>query len=80
MATNRRRELWRDRATGDAFAVELEGDRVLAAVGPIDPDDVDRLHRVWEEAAQGRQQAFTGLSTDLDRRRDEFERGPYPEP
>jgi hypothetical protein len=78
MSTNRRRELWRDRSTGDAFVVELEEDRVLAADGPVDPSDLDEVGTAWTSPTDGRAAAFTGLATDLDRRRDEFEREPLP--
>lgn len=78
MSTNRSRELWRDRSSGEAFVVELEEDRVLAAHGPVEPEELDGAVRAWMEASQGRTPAFTELATDLERRRDEFERGPLP--
>jgi hypothetical protein len=78
MSTNRVRELWRDRSTGDAFVVELEDDRVLAAEGPLDPDRLGDVGRAWTSPLDGRLPAFTGLATDFDRRRDEFEREPLP--
>ena len=74
MSTSRSRELWRDRSTGAAFVVELEGDRVLAAEGPIDPARLDETGRAWTAPASGRSPAFSGLAADLDRRRNEFER------
>jgi hypothetical protein len=78
MSTNRARELWRDRSTGDAFLVEVEDGRVLAADGPVDPARFDAVGRAWLSPSEGRLPAFTGLATDLDRRRDEFERRPLP--
>jgi hypothetical protein len=76
VSTSRRRELWEDRSSGETFVVELEGDRVLAAEGPVDPKDLDRVHAIWTEASHGRMPAFSGLATDLDRRREEFDRRP----
>lgn len=78
MSTNRTRELWRNRSTGEAFVVELEEDRVLAAEGPVDPNDLDVVQRIWTAPSQGRTPAFGGLATDLERRRREFERRPLP--
>lgn len=78
MATNRTRELWRDRGSGDTFVVELEGGRVLAAQGPVDPERLDDVDAIWTTAAVGRLPAFTGPATDLEARRDEYERRPLP--
>ncbi|HEY7196770.1 MAG TPA: hypothetical protein VH306_06270 [Gaiellaceae bacterium] len=80
MSTNRQRELWKDRANGKTYLVELEDGRVVAAQGPIDPADTDRVQRIWTEAAQGRMPAFSDLAADLERRRDEFEQGSPPSP
>lgn len=56
--------------------VELEGDRVLAAQGPVDPEQLTDVDAIWTEAAAGRTPAFTGRASDLEKRRDEFERRP----
>ena len=72
------RELWVDRASGDAFVVELENDRVVAAEGPVDPEDLDPIQQAWTAPSRGRAPALTGLATDLHRRRDAFARRPFP--
>jgi hypothetical protein len=74
VSTNRTRELWTDRTSGDAFVVELEDGRVLAADGPVDPARFDEIARAWTAPTDGRAPAFTSLATELDRRREEFER------
>jgi len=78
VSTNRTRELWQDRASGESFVVEVEGDRVLAADGPVDPDRLTEVWRAWIAPTDGRAAAFTSLATDLERRRPEFERRPLP--
>lgn len=79
MSTNRTRELWRDRSTGESFVVEREDDRVLAAEGPVDPaTSLDELGQAWSAPTDGRVAAFTSLATDLERRRGDFERRPLP--
>ena len=35
------REFWRDEVSGDIWAVELDGGRVTACLGPLDVDEVD---------------------------------------
>jgi hypothetical protein len=74
VSTNRTRELWRDPSSGEAFLVELEDGRVLAADGPVDPGSLDEAGRAWLSPTDGRAPAFTSLATELERRRDEFER------
>jgi hypothetical protein len=78
VSTNRTRELWTDRERGGAYVVEIEDDRVLAAQGPIDPSRFDEIGRAWTAPTDGRAAAFTSLATQLERRRDEFERRPLP--
>jgi len=80
VSTRRQRELWRHGESGETFAVEVEDGRVLAAEGPVDPDEVDRLDRIWAQPAIGRTPAFTKLAAELQRRSDDFERLPYPAP
>jgi hypothetical protein len=72
------RELWIDRSSGDAFVVELENERVVAAEGPVDPKDLDPIQQAWTVPSQGRGPAPTGLATDLERRRNAFARRPVP--
>jgi hypothetical protein len=74
MATDRTRELWRHRANEDRFIVELEQDRVVAVHGPLAEHEVDDARLAFAQAAHGRTPAYTGKATELDRRRDEFER------
>jgi hypothetical protein len=76
VSTNRTRELWRDRASGETFVVELEADRVLSAQGPVDPGRLSDVDAIATEAAAGRTPAFTERASDLEQRRDEFERRP----
>ena len=78
MSISRMRELWIDRSSGDAFFVEVEGERVLSAEGPVDPGELDPVHLVWSAASQGRGQSFTELAADLGRRRKDFARRPIP--
>jgi hypothetical protein len=74
MATNRIRELWRRRDGGQAYLVELEEDRVVAADGPLAAGELTEEALALRRAAQGRSPSFTAEAAELDRRRDEFER------
>ena len=76
MSTSRDREIWRHRETGEAYLVELEGGRVVSANGPVGEDELGEDALAYKHAAQGRSPAFTAEATELDRRRDEFEREP----
>jgi hypothetical protein len=76
VSTTRTRELWIDRLSGDAFVVELERERVVAAEGPVDPEDLDPVQLVWTAPSEGRLPAFTELAADLDHRRGDFARRP----
>jgi hypothetical protein len=78
VSTSRTRELWRDRASGESFVVEIEDDRVLAAHGPVDPASLADLGQAWSAPTDGRAAAFTSLAADLERRRSDFERRPLP--
>ncbi len=70
---SRARELWRNRETGEAYLVELEGDRVVSAEGPLSEDQLGDDALAYKHAAHGRSPAFSEDAADLDRRRDEFE-------
>lgn len=74
MATGRTRELWRHRENDERFIVELEGDWVVAAHGPLAEHEVEDARLAFAHAAHGRTPAYTGEAADLDRRRDEFQR------
>jgi hypothetical protein len=74
MATGRTRELWRHRENEERFIVELEGDRVVAAHGPLTEHEVEEARLAFAHAAHGRTPAYTGEAGELDRRRDEFQR------
>jgi hypothetical protein len=74
MSTNRVREIWRHRAERDAYLVELDGDRVMSAEGPLTDDQLGERALAWKQAAAGRAPAFTPEAAELDRRRDEFDR------
>jgi hypothetical protein len=74
MATNRIRELWRHRDDRQAYLVELEDDRVVAADGPLAESELTEKALALRRAAQGRSPSFTAEAAELDRRRDEFER------
>ena len=74
MSVSRVRELWRHRETGEAYLVELEGDRVLAAEGPLSDDQLREDALAYKHAAHGRAPAFGEDAADLERRRDDFER------
>ena len=76
MSTSRAREIWRHRATGDAYLAELEDGRVVAASGPLGEDELRDEALAYKHAAQGRSPAFTPEAADLDRRREEFDRRP----
>lgn len=74
MSTSRAREIWRHRERRDAFLVELEGDRVVSAEGPLGEDELGERALAWKQAAAGRTPAFTAAAAELESRRDEFER------
>jgi hypothetical protein len=74
MSTSRVREIWRHRERGDAYLVEVEGDRVVSAEGPLSGDQLSERALAWKQAAGGRAPAFTPDAAELDGRRDEFER------
>jgi hypothetical protein len=74
MSTSRVREIWRHREQDDAYLVEVEGDRVVSAEGPLTADQLGERALAWKQAAAGRAPAFTPEAADLDRRRDEFAR------
>ncbi len=76
MSTSRARELWRHRETGEAYLVEVEDGRVLAANGPLAEDELRDEALAYKHAAQARSPAFTPEAADLDRRREEFDRRP----
>jgi len=76
VSTSRTRELWRDRPGGEAYVVELEDGRVVAAHGPVDPARFNEAGRAWTSPSDGRAAAFTDLASDLESRRDDFEREP----
>ncbi|MBD0290387.1 MAG: hypothetical protein ICV74_03950 [Thermoleophilia bacterium] len=74
MSTSRARELWRHRASGEAYLVDLEEGRVASADGPLAPDELTPESLAMRRASQGRGQAYTMEAAELDRRRDEFDR------
>jgi hypothetical protein len=74
VSVDRVRELWRHRETGEAWLVELEGDRVVAASGPLTADQLGEDALAYKQAAEGRAPAFTEEAARLDGRRDEFDR------
>jgi hypothetical protein len=74
MSTSRVREIWRHRERGDAYLVELEGDRVVSADGPLAEDQLGERALAWKQAAAGRGPAFTPEAAELDGRRHEFDR------
>jgi hypothetical protein len=76
VSTSRVRELWRHRESGDAFLVEVEDGRVVAAEGPLAADELTDEALALRRAAQGRSPSFTPEAADLDGRRHEFEREP----
>jgi len=76
MSTSRAREIWRHRETGEAYLVELEGDRVVSANGPVGEDELRDEALAYKHAAQGRSPAFTPEAAALDGRRGEFDREP----
>ncbi len=78
MPIDRTRELWRDPANGETFAVELEGDRVISALGPLDKDSGTGVESSWTAPSRGREAGFTELAADLARRREDFERRAAP--
>ena len=79
MSTSRSREIWRHR-DGDAYLVELEDDRVLAATGPVGEDELGAAATAWKDASLGRSPAFSPEAADLERRRDQFTREPLERP
>ena len=79
MSTSRSREIWRHR-DGDAYLVELEDDRVLAATGPVGEDELGAAATAWKDASLGRSPAFSPEAADLERRRNEFTREPLERP
>ena len=80
MSTSRAREVWRHRERGDVYLVELEGDRVLAASGPVPADELEPGATAWKDASLGRSPAYSSKAAELERRRDEFEREPLERP
>jgi hypothetical protein len=80
VSTQRARELWRHRETGELYIVEVEGDRVVAASGPVTEDQVREDALAYKHAAQGRTPAYDEETADIERRRDEFDREPLPAP
>ena len=74
MSTRRTREVWRHRETGEAYLVDVEDDRVVTAEGPLADDELSADSLAMRRAAQGRSPAFTQEATDLDGRKDEFDR------
>jgi hypothetical protein len=80
VASDRGRELWRDRRTGEAYLVETDGDRVVAATGPVSGEHLDHERVAFEQAAEGRSPGFTPQAAELERRRDEFDREPLAPP
>jgi hypothetical protein len=80
VSTSRTREIWRHRGTGDAYLVELEGDRVVAANGPVTEDQLRDEALAYKHAAQGRTPAYDEQATALERQRDDFDREPLREP
>jgi hypothetical protein len=80
VATSRGREIWRHRESGDAYLVELEDDRVLAANGPVAEDELEEAAIAWKDASLGRSPGYTAEAADLERRRDEFAPEPLDRP
>ena len=80
MSANRSRELWRHRETNELYIVEVEGDRVLAANGPVTEDQVGEEALAYKQAAQGRTPAYDEQTADVERRRSEFDREPLEAP
>ena len=72
--SSRGQELWHHRATGETYLVETEGERVIAASGPLDEDERSDAARAYKQAAQGRAPGYSDEAADFERRRDEFER------
>ena len=80
MATSRGREIWRDRESGEAYLVELEDGRVIAASGPVGEDELDGAAVAWKDASLGRSPGYTPEAAELERRREEFVREPLDRP
>jgi hypothetical protein len=80
MPGTRSREIWRHRERGDAYLVELEDDRVIAASGPVGPDELEGAAVAWKDASLGRSPGFTAEAATLEAARDEFDREPLPRP
>lgn len=74
MSTSRAREIWRNRASGEAYLVEVEGERVVSAEGPLAEDELTRDSLSMRRAAQGRSPGYTEESVELERSREDFER------
>lgn len=74
MSIGRVRELWRHRATGEIYLVELEGERVVSAGGPLTEDQVSEGALEYKQAAHGRTPAYDADAVELDRRRNEYHR------
>jgi hypothetical protein len=80
MSTERSRELWRHRQSGELYIVEVENDRVLAAYGPVTEDEVQEDALAYKQAAQGRTPAYDEKTADVERRRAEFDQDPLETP
>jgi hypothetical protein len=74
MSTSRAREVWRHRERGEAYLVEVEGNRVLAVNGPVDEDELEAAATAWKDASLGRSPAYSAEAAELERRRNEFTR------
>jgi hypothetical protein len=69
----RKRELWRERESGELFVVELEGGRVASAHGPLAPEDARDIDLALAQIAHARTAAFDETAERLERERDRFE-------
>jgi hypothetical protein len=74
MSTSRARELWRHRESGEAYLVEVEGERVVSANGPLTEDEVSEAALEYKQAAHGRTPAYDAQTAAVAERREEFER------
>jgi hypothetical protein len=80
VSTQRARELWRHRESGELYIVEVEEGRIVAANGPVTEDQVRDDALAYKHAGQGRTPAYDQQTADLEDRREEFDREPLPAP
>ena len=76
MASGRVREIWRHRASGEVYLVEVEDERVLSSHGPVTEDEVSEESLEYKQVGHGRTPAFTAEAAEMDARQDEYDRTP----